>query len=45
MKLKKKCCKKYEKKAKACKACPLIAGLDRQERKRLLARCGKKKAA
>ena len=36
MKLKKKCCKKYKKKAKLCKACPLMAALSGRERKQLL---------
>ncbi|MGJ3241794.1 MAG: hypothetical protein ACFE0O_02385 [Opitutales bacterium] len=33
-KLKKKCCHKYlKKKKKACKNCPLMAGLTKRERK------------
>lgn len=36
MKLKKRCCDKYRRKAKACKNCPVMAVLgDRQRRRRL----------
>lgn len=44
MKLKSKCCKKYKKKAKACKRCPLMAGLSRKERKRRLDKAKKRLA-
>lgn len=35
--LKKKCCKKYRRKGKACSNCPLMDRLGKGERKRLLA--------
>lgn len=34
MKVKSKCCKKYRRKAKACKSCPLMAVLSKKERRR-----------
>lgn len=42
-----KCCKKYERKAKACSGCPVLAVLSRKQRKKLLAkaRCRRGKAA
>lgn len=36
--LKKKCCKKYRHKGKACSNCPLMARLGKNESKRLLKR-------
>lgn len=30
------CCKKYKKKGKACGACPLLAAMEKRERKKLL---------
>lgn len=36
--LKKKCCKSYRKKGKACSHCPLMARLEARERGDLLAR-------
>ena len=36
MKLKSKCCKKYEKKAKACKDCPVMARLSKKGRRKRL---------
>lgn len=36
MRLKKKCCKRYERKGKACKNCPTIALLSKKERKKFL---------
>ena len=36
MKLKSKCCKKYRKKAEACKRCPVMAALDPKQRKKRL---------
>ena len=35
-KLKKRCCDKYRRKAKACKGCPVMAVLGVKERKRRL---------
>lgn len=34
--IKPKCCKRFERKAKACKNCPLMVGLGKKQRKRLL---------
>ena len=31
MKLKSKCCRKYKKKAKACKRCPLMASMSKKK--------------
>ncbi len=36
MKLEKRCCEKYRRKARACKGCPLMAGLGAKQRKRRL---------
>ena len=36
MKLKKRCCEKYLRKAKACKGCPVMAVLAAGERRRQL---------
>lgn len=44
MKLKKKCCKKYERKAKACKRCPIMAMLSKKERKQTLKKAKKRLA-
>lgn len=45
MKLKSKCCKKYRRKGKACKSCPVMAVLSKKKRRRKLkkarARLGK----
>ncbi|MEM1205291.1 MAG: hypothetical protein AAGN66_18830 [Acidobacteriota bacterium] len=43
-KLKKRCCKKYRRKGKACSSCPLMARLDKGERRRLIAAHKLKKA-
>ena len=47
MKIKSKCCKKYEKKAAICKRCPLLVELGARERKVFLKKAKKrrKKAA
>lgn len=37
-KLKKKCCKKYRRKGKACGNCPLMARLEKDERHKLAQR-------
>lgn len=44
MKLKSECCKKYKKKGKACESCPLMAGLSRKQRKKVLGKARKKLA-
>ena len=36
MKLKNSCCRKYKRKARTCKACPLMALLTKQERRHKL---------
>ena len=36
MKLKSSCCAKYERKAKACKRCPVMALLSKKKRRREL---------
>ena len=36
MKLKSTCCRKYERKAKACKRCPVMAVLSASKRRRTL---------
>jgi hypothetical protein len=36
MRLKKKCCKRYERKGNACKHCPTMALLSKKERKKIL---------
>ena len=36
MKLKKRCCEKYRRKAKTCKGCPVMAVLGAKERRRRL---------
>lgn len=38
MKLKSKCCKKFWRKAKACKNCPVMAVLSKKKRRRKLAK-------
>ena len=47
MKLKKHCCEKYRRKAKACKGCPVMAVLSKKKRRRELDRVRRrlKKAA
>ncbi len=44
MKLKSKCCGKYQRKAKACAKCPVMAVLSRKQRKRCLAKAKKRLA-
>lgn len=44
MKSKSDCCKKYEKKGKACEGCPLMASLSRKQRKKVLGKARKKLA-
>lgn len=44
MKLKKRCCEKYRRKAKACKACPVMAVLSDKKRRRRLAKIRRKLA-
>lgn len=36
MKLKKRCCEKYRRRARACKACPVMAVMSAKKRKRHL---------
>ena len=36
MKLKSHCCKKYKKKAKACKGCPVLVMMGKKQRRRKL---------
>lgn len=36
MKLKSSCCAKYERKAKACKGCPVLAVLSKKKRRKKL---------
>jgi hypothetical protein len=36
MRLKSKCCKRYERKGKACKHCPTMAGLSPKARRKLI---------
>ncbi len=36
LKLKSKCCKKFKKKGSACGRCPVMAGLGKKTRKRIL---------
>jgi len=36
MKLKSTCCGKYERKAKACKRCPVMAAFTKKERRKML---------
>jgi len=45
MKLKASCCKKYKKKAKACKSCPIMAILPKKKRRQALKRIKKKLSA
>ena len=40
-KLKAKCCHGYKRKRKACKRCPLMAGLGKKERRRLIRKARK----
>lgn len=42
LKLKSRCCKKYSRKAKACKGCPVIAILSKSERRKKLRKVRKK---
>lgn len=42
MKLKSKCCYKYEKKAKACRKCPIMGACSKKQRKKKLAKIKKK---
>lgn len=44
MKLKAKCCKKYKKKAEACKDCPLMAVLSPKARRKRLDKARKRLA-
>ncbi len=34
MRLKSECCEKYVRKRKACKSCPLVAGLGKKQRRK-----------
>ena len=45
--MKSSCCESYKKKGKACKKCPVMAGLSRKKVKKLIKRAGSapKKAA
>lgn len=45
MKLKSSCCKKFRKKAKACKSCPIIAVMPKKLRRKTLKRIKKKLSA
>ena len=42
MKLKSKCCLKFETKPKVCKKCPLLASCDKKKRKKMIAKLKKK---
>lgn len=42
MKLKSKCCKKFQRKAKACKQCPVMAVLTKAKREKRLLKVRKK---
>jgi hypothetical protein len=42
MRLKSKCCFKFESKAKACKKCPIMAAYTKKKRKKKLAKINKK---
>jgi len=42
MKLKSKCCFKFESTAKACKKCPIMAACSKKKRRKKLARIKKK---
>ena len=42
MKLKSKCCLKYEARAESCKRCPVMAGCSRKARRKKLARIKKR---
>ena len=44
MKLEQRCCEKYRRKAKACKACPILAALGGKRRRRRLAKMRRKLA-
>ena len=44
MKLKKHCCEKYRRKAKACKGCPVMAVLSEKRRRRRLKKIRRKLA-
>jgi hypothetical protein len=44
MKLKPKCCKKYKKKAEACKNCPVMALLGPKARRKRLAKARRRLA-
>lgn len=44
MKTKSTCCHKYEKKAKACKRCPIMAALSAKKRRKAIAKAKKKLA-
>ena len=44
MKLKSKCCHKYETKSKVCKKCPLVGDCGKKKRKKIVARLIKKAA-
>jgi len=35
--MKSSCCKKYKRKGKSCKKCPVLAALGKKQRKKLLA--------
>lgn len=42
MKLKSRCCEKYRRKAKACKACPVFAVMSKKRRKKRLGKIRRK---
>ena len=44
MKLKSDCCEKYERKARACKRCPLMAALTKKQRRRRMRKVKKRLA-
>jgi hypothetical protein len=43
VKTKKKCCFKFEKKAKACNSCPVMAAYTKKKRRKILAKAKKRK--
>lgn len=43
-KVKSSCCEKYLRKAKACKSCPLMAGLSKKKRRKRIEKALKKAA-
>ncbi|MCH9651398.1 MAG: hypothetical protein K0U98_24440 [Deltaproteobacteria bacterium] len=42
MKIKSNCCKKFKRKAKACKGCPLFAELSKKQRKKAITKARRK---